>query len=210
MDYWTLSLDNNIPVDILYLDFRKAFDTVPHCRLFIKLAAYGIRGKLLDWIKSFLTNRQQKVVLNGASSEWSRVYSGVPQGSVLGPLLFNIYVNDIPSVVNSKTLMFADDTKIFRRIQSQSYFLQFQQDISNLLAWSVKWQLKFNFSKCFIFHLGPDHFYGDYYLDGVQISPNSIVRDLGVTMDYYLKFHEHTNLTISKANRVLGLIRKTC
>ena len=83
------------------------------------LAAYGIRGKLLDWIKSFLTNRQQKVVLNGASSEWSRVYSGVPQGSVLGPLLFNIYVNDIPSVVNSETLMFADDTKIFRKIQSQ-------------------------------------------------------------------------------------------
>ena len=209
MDYWTSSLDNNIPVDILYLDFRKAFDTVPHCRLFIKLAAYGIRGKLLDWIKSFLTNRQQKVVLNGASSEWSRVYSGVPQGSVLGPLLFNIYVNDIPSVVNSETLMFADDTKIFRKIQSQSDFLQFQQDISNLLAWSVKWQLKFNLSKCFIFHLGPDHFYGDYYLDGVQISPNSIVRDLGVTMDYYLKFHEHTNLTITKANRVLGLIRKT-
>ena len=101
MDYWTSSLDNNIPVDILYLDFRKAFDTVPHCRLFIKLAAYGIRGKLLDWIKSFLTNRQQKVVLNGASSEWSRVYSGVPQGSILGLLLFNIYVNDIQSVVNS-------------------------------------------------------------------------------------------------------------
>ena len=105
--------------------------------------------------------------------------------------------------------MFADDTKMFRKIQSQSDFLQFQQDISNLLAWSVKWQLKINVSKCFVFHLGPDHFYGDYYLDGVQISPNSIVRDLGVTMDYYLKFHEHTNLTITKANRVLGLIRKT-
>ena len=78
----------------------------------------------------------------------------------LGLLLFNIYVNDIPSVVNSETLMFADDTKIFRKIQSQSDFLQFQQDISNLFAWSVKWQLKFNVSKCFIFHLGPDHFYG--------------------------------------------------
>ena len=133
MDYWISSLDNNIPVHILYLDFRKAFDTVPCCHLFIKLAAYGIHGNLLDWIKSFLINRQQKVVLNGTSSEWSRVYSGVPQGSVLAPLLCNIYVNDIPSVVNSETLMFADDTKIFRKIQSQSEFLQFQQDISNYL-----------------------------------------------------------------------------
>ena len=150
MDYWTSSLDNNILVDILYLDLRKAFDTVPHCRLFTKLAAYGIRGKLLDWIKSYLTNRQQKVVLNGASSNWSRVYSGVPQGSVLSPLLFNIYVNDIPSVVDSQTLMFADDTRIFRKIQSKSDFLQFQQGINNLFTWSVKWQLKFNILKCFI------------------------------------------------------------
>ena len=194
-------------MDILYLDFRKAFDTVPHCHLFTKLAAYSIRGKLLDWIKSYLTNRQQKVVLNGASSDWSRVYSGVPQGSVLGPLLFNIYVNDIPSVVDSQTLMFADDTKIFRKIQSKSDFLQFQQDIDNLFTWSVKWQLKFNILKCFILHLGPDHSYGDYYLDGVQILPNTTVKDLGVTMDCYLKFHKHTNLTVTKAN--LGLIRKT-
>jgi len=209
MDYWTSSLDNNIPVDILYLDFRKAFDTVPHCRLFTKLEAYGICGKLLDWIKTYLTNRHQKVVLNGASSEWSRVYSGVPQGSVLGPLLFNIYVNDIPSIVDSQTLMFADDTKIFRKIQSKSDFLQFQQDINNLFSWSAKWQLKFNVSKCFIFHLGPNHSYGNYFLDGDQILPNNIVRDLGVTMDCLLKFHEHTNLTVAKANRVLGLIRKT-
>ena len=121
MDYWTSSLDNNIPVDILYLDFQKAFDTVPHCRLFTKLVTYGIQGELLDWIKSFLTNRKQKVVLNGASSEWSKVYSGVPQGSVLGPLLFSIYVNDIPSVVDSQTLMFADDIKIFRQIQSNGF-----------------------------------------------------------------------------------------
>ena len=97
------------------------------------------------------------------------IVHGVPQGSVLGPLLFNIYVSDIPSVVDSQTLMFADDTKIFRKILSKSDFLQFQQDINNLFAWSVKWQLKFNVSKCFIFHLGPDHSYGDDYLDGVQI-----------------------------------------
>ena len=82
--------------------------------------------------------------------------------------------------------MFADNTKIFRKIQSKSDFLQFQQDINNLFTWSVKWQLKFNILKCFILHLGPDHSYGDYYLDGVQILPNTTVKDLGVTMDCYL------------------------
>ena len=98
---------------------------------------HGIQGELLDWIKSFLTNRKQKVVLNGASSEWSRVYSGVPQGSVLCPLLFSIYVNDIPSVVDSQTLMFADDIKIFGQIQSQMDIHQFQKDINNLFACMV-------------------------------------------------------------------------
>ena len=102
--------------------------------------------------------------------------------------------------------MFADDNKIFRQIQSQMDFHQFQQDINNLFAWYVKWQLKFNVSKCYILHLGPDHSFGNYYLDGVQVSPTNIVKDLGVTMDSLLKFHEHTNL---KANHVLGLIRKT-
>ena len=90
--------------------------------------------------------------------------------------------------------MFADDTKIF---QSQMDFHQFQQDINSLFAWSVKWQLKFNVSKCFIFHFGPDHSFGNYYLDGIQVSPTNIVKYLGVTRDSLLKFHEHTNLTVS-------------
>ena len=116
MDYWTAKLDQNSSLDILYLDFCEAFDTVPHHRLFIKLEAYGIRGKLLQWIKSFLTNRHQKVVLSGVSSNWSTVYSGVPQGSVLGPLFFSIYINDIPSIVDSPTLMFANDTKFIGKL----------------------------------------------------------------------------------------------
>ena len=88
-------------------------------------------------------------------------------------------------------------------------FHQFQQDINNLFTWSVKWQLKFNVSICFIFHLGPDHPFGNYYLDGIQVSPTNIVKDLGVTINSLLKFHEHTNFTVSKANHVLGLICKT-
>ena len=188
MNHWTTSLDQNIPVDILYLDFQKAFDSVPHYRLFVKLDAYGIRGKLLDWIKLFLVNRRQKVVLNGVSSNWSTVHSGVPQGSVLGPLLFIIYVNDIPSLIDSQILMFADDTKIFREIKTRADFTQFQKDIDYLLAWSVKWQLKFNISKCYILHLGTSHSYGDYYLDGNRITVSDITRDLGVMVDSSLKF----------------------
>ena len=111
------------------------------------------------------------------------MYSGVPQGSVLGPLFFNIYVNDIPSIIDSQTLIFADDTKIYREVKSKADFLQFQEDINCLLDWSTQWQLKFNISKCHILHLGPSHSYGDYYLDGNKITTESSVRDLGVTID---------------------------
>ena len=126
MDYWTAKLDQNSSVDIPYLDFHKAFDTVPHHRLFIKLETYSIRGKLLQWIKSFLTNRHQKVLLNGVSSNWSTVYSGVPQGSVLGPLFFNIYINDIPSIVDCPTLMFADNTKFIGKLNPKQTFYNFK------------------------------------------------------------------------------------
>ena len=131
----------------------------------------------------FLVNRRQKVVLNGVSSNWSTVHSGVPQRSVLGPLLFIIYVNDIPSLTDSQILIFADDTKNFREIKTRADFTRFQKDIDYLLAWSVKWQLKFNISKCYILHLGPSHSYGDYNLDGNRITVSDTIRDLGVMVD---------------------------
>ena len=114
-------------------------------------------------------------------------------------------INDILSLIDSQALMFADDTKVFK---SRADFLQFQEDINHLLAWSLKWQLKFNISKCYVLHLGPSHSYGDYYLDGNVITACNAVKDLGVTVDNCLKFHDHTNLTITKTNRTLGLINK--
>ena len=115
IEMWTEEVDMRNSVDVIYLDFQKAFDTVPHQRLLKKLSAYGIQGKLYSWIEDFLKERKQKVVLNGEESEWAPVSSGIPQGSVLGPTLFLIYINDLPEVVNSCIKLFADDTKLYMR-----------------------------------------------------------------------------------------------
>ena len=112
LDDWTKAIDNGLPVDTLYLDLQKAFDSVPHQRLILKLERLGITGNLSRWIKNFLSERKQRVVLNGISSDWTDVISGVPQGSVLGPILFILYVNDLPDKVKSYCKIFADDTKL--------------------------------------------------------------------------------------------------
>ena len=118
--------------DIIYFDFSKAFDTVPHLRLLHKLEVYGIKDKLLMWFKNFLVGRQQCVVLNNIQSSWSIVTSGVPQGSVLGPLLFTIFVNDIPHIVRSDIYLFADDIKLSRTIKNSDDILILQDDIHKL------------------------------------------------------------------------------
>ena len=106
--------DRHVPVDAIFLDFRKAFDKVPHSKLLVKLKAYGIHNNVIGWIKDFLYNREQRVVLDGISSDAVKVTSGVPQGSVLGPLLFLLYINDINTVVKSKIRLFADDAVLYR------------------------------------------------------------------------------------------------
>jgi len=107
MNYWTKSLDDGYPVDIIYLDFQRVFNSIPHNRLLMKLGAYGIRGSLLGWVQNFLSGRKERAVLNGDHSSWSTVSSGAPQGSVLGPLLFLFYINNIPLSVDSPILLFA-------------------------------------------------------------------------------------------------------
>ena len=147
-------MGKGLSVDSIYLDFQKAFDTVPHKRLIEKLKSYGIRNKLLCWIHSFLTNRTQHVVVNNQSSSEQKVVSGVPQGSVLGPLLFVLYINDLPDKLESSSLMFADDTKIFKAINSENDIQALQRDLIKLEEWSSIWLLKFHPDKCKVLTIG--------------------------------------------------------
>jgi hypothetical protein len=130
---WTEVLNRGGQTDVLLLDFSKAFDKVPHHRLSIKLDYYGIRGKTLHWIENFLSGREQCVAVNGTHSKWTPVTSGVPQGSVLGPTLFLVYINDIASDVSSTLRLFADDSILYKEINSTDDQIQLQNDLQKVL-----------------------------------------------------------------------------
>jgi len=164
---------------------------------------------MLLWIRDFLSNRTQQVVINGQKSGSIPVVSGVPQGSVLGPILFTMFVNDIPSMVSSPTFMFADDTKMFHFVNSSDDHTALQHDLNLLYEWSVCWQLKFNILKCKHIHFGPANNYGSYYMNGIAIKIVVRQKDLGILFDNQLKFHSHTTNISNKANRLLGLIRRS-
>ena len=132
----------------LLLDFSKAFDKVPHQRLLMKLEHYGIHGNLLSWMESFLTKRVQTVICEGATSTSSPVTSGVPQGSVLGPLLFLTYINDQPNGLTSTVKLFADDTLLYGVVVEDSDCDNLQDDLNKLEIWQHEWQMQFNPSKC--------------------------------------------------------------
>ncbi len=138
-----LRIDDGGCIDVIYMDFMKACDTVPHKRLIGKLKSYGLSPKIINWIKSFLSDRKQRVIVKGECSKECRVTSGIPQGSVLGPILFVLYINDLPEIVNSPVYIFADDTKLYRQISNNNDKLKLQQDLDSLQIWSDTWLLKF-------------------------------------------------------------------
>ena len=209
LDEWTKQIDQGLPIDVIYMDFAKAFDSVPHKRLLLKLSAYGIRGKLLDWIGSFLIGRKQRVTVNGVSSKWSQVSSGVPQGSVLEPLLFLVFINDLPEAVNSNKEIFADDTKLYREVQCKPDAEELQNDLDKLLIWSQNWQLPFNGKKCKVMHIGNGNTSEDYYMNGEILTTIDKEKDLGVVIDTKLRFHQHTAQVVAKGFRLLGLMKRS-
>jgi len=115
--------------------------------LLLKLKAYGINGSMLNWFSSFLTTRRQRIVINGCVSDLSPVSSGVPQGSILGPILFILYINDLPSVVGSTMRIFADDVALYCSVDSQSEINAFQKDLDHITDWCDKWQMHLNPAK---------------------------------------------------------------
>ena len=223
MDAWTEALDDHGSIDIIYTDFQKAFDSVPHGRLMEKVSACGIKGKTQDWIKDFLTDRTQRVVVNGKTSQEGAVTSGIPQGSVLGPILFVIYINDLPQTVKSQIKMFADDTKLYSRVDKidndgiNHGAADLQDDLDALTKWSDRWQLKFHPEKCCVLKLGQDRGTA-YYMDTkdkdgnttrIRLKETQEEKDLGVTIDKALSFKQHVAEATLKASRVVGNIRRS-
>ena len=151
MEEITKLVDDGSPVDVVYLDFQKAFEKVPHQRLLVKLKAHGIGNDVINWIEKWLMHRRQRVIVDAEISNCKSVLNGMPQGSVLGPLLFLIYINDLEDDISSKVLTFADDTKVFRKVINVADKQSLQDDLDKLVKWSEKWQMLFNLGSNKIF-----------------------------------------------------------
>ena len=199
-------------VDVIYFDFAKAFDSVPHKRLLHKLKSFGIYGNVYNWIKAFLLGRKQFVSVNGVSYDIAEVLSGVPQGTVLGPILFVMYINDLLDQVESDGVLYADDTKIFKTIMSKEDAYSLQSDIDKLEEWSTLWLMKFHPGKCHVLTLGKfsDIQYAhNYKVCGNSIEHVSVEKDLGVHIDEELSFEHHICIKARIANALMGKIRRT-
>ena len=199
--------------DSIFLDFQKAFDTVPHSELLLKLWSFGITGDLWLWFRSYLSNRQHRVSISGCHSTILPVLSGVPQGSILGPLLFVIYINDLPlSVLFSHTLLYADDTKCSKKVATSADAITLQNDISHISSWCKVWGMAFNVNKCKHVRFLPSRCSSPpptYFIDQSPILSSEYYKDLGVIINNDLSFSKHYDHIITNAYRTLGVLRRT-
>jgi hypothetical protein len=193
--------------DVIIMDFAKAFDKVSHWRLAMKLRNYGITGTVNKWIEDFLTDRTQRVVCTGESSEWAAVQSGVPQGSVIGPILFLIYINDLPENINSSVRLFADDTIMYMTMTNESDASALQADLDKLAAWEEKWQMKFHPDKCSVLCVTRSRTPNihDYKLHQHTLKAEDKTKYLGVTIDSKLCWNSHIDNVTKKSKFIIGL-----
>ena len=201
-------LNSASQTDVIYLDFKKAFDSVAHNELLCKLWKFGITGDLWQWVRAYLSNRVQYVSIGQSTSPMLPVISGVPQGSILGPVLFLIFVNDLPSTLSfSKVLLFADDAKCIMPIYSLQDCLNLQTDLSRLSDWCSTWNL---LEKCSAISFKPrsSPLSFNYHLNGKQISSIAAQKDLGLFVSADLTWRSHYQLISSRAYKMLGLLRR--
>ena len=187
LDDITKCVDDGSPVDVVYLDFQKAFDKVPHQRLLIKLKAYGIGESMINWLQAWLTDRRQRV---------------------LGPILFLIFINDLNDDLSSKVLKFADDTKVFRTVKTDTDKETLQDDLTKLVKWSEKWQMLFNFGKCKCIHIGQGNVSKEYFMGNTILGTSVKEKDLGVTVSANMTVSEQCELAAAKGNQIFGFIRR--
>ena len=221
-DSLSLSLNKNMRSDVIYFDFAKAFDSVNHDLILKKLKHYyKIDGLMLSFISNYLSGRQQSVVVNGSISTTLPVLSGVPQGSILGPSLFVLFINDISAGISEGTniMLYADDTKIWREINNEMDFYYLQKDINSLLDWATRNMMNFHPSKCKVLSISKvkpplvdilpciQHF---YTMRGVLLDFTESEKDLGIIMNSTLNFNEQAESLYAKANQKFGMLKRNC
>lgn len=214
MDEWTKAVDKGYEIDVVYTDFEKAFDRVSHGELIDKMNKCGLNEKLIEWVRNYLDGRKFRVRVNNGMSRYCDVKSGVPQGSVIGPVLFLIYINDLFNFFRdengAKMYMYADDAKLFKVIGSDSDKIILQKGLNDLSDWCMKSSVKLNEGKCVVMNLGclqsNNNF--DYKIGSHSLNYVDQVIDLGVIFDSTLKFYEHIHCIVKKAYSLLGLINR--